>query len=76
MVTSGLGQRFPYGYPVGKVVKVKRNQGDEFATVTLKPSAHIYRSRLMLLVWPMPQQFKQPLKQVVHKIKGHRNAKA
>lgn len=52
MVTSGLDQRFPQGYPMGVVKKVQRDPELRFATIDLEPSAHIDRSRMVLLVWP------------------------
>lgn len=54
MVTSGLDQRFPQGYPLGVVKKIARDPELRFATITLQPSAHIDRSRMILLVWPNP----------------------
>ena len=50
IVTSGLGSRFLSGYPVGKVVKVRRNQGQPFAEVYVEPSAMLERTREVLLV--------------------------
>lgn len=55
MVTSGLDQRFPQGYPVGTVKKVTRDPEFRFANIILEPSAHIDRSRMVLLVWPIIQ---------------------
>jgi len=52
LVTSGLGGRFPAGYPVGRVVSVERNRGRPFATVMVQPSARLERNREVLLVWP------------------------
>ena len=51
LITSGLGRRFPAGYPVGRVIDVERNSGRPFAQVTVKPSADLERSREVLLVW-------------------------
>lgn len=55
LVTSGLGQRFPAGYPVGIVTKVARDPGERFAHITIKPQSRVNRSRLVLLVWPDTQ---------------------
>ncbi len=52
MVTSGLGQRFPYGYPMGVIKSVNKRTGDGFANVIIQPSAHVDRSRQVILVWP------------------------
>ncbi len=49
-VTSGLGGRFPFGYPVAVVTTVKRT-GDRFVGVALKPNAHINSARLVVLIW-------------------------
>ena len=51
LVTSGLGGRFPSGYPVGRVVSVERDSSRPFAQVTVESSADLERSREVLLVW-------------------------
>ncbi len=51
-VTSGLGGRFPFGYPVGRVVSVKKTASDRFAIINVKPSAHVDQAQLVVLVWP------------------------
>lgn len=50
-LTSGLGDHYPEGYPVGKVVAVNRDPGKQFADVYLQPSAHLDTSRQVLLIW-------------------------
>ncbi len=50
VVTSGLGGRFPAGYPVGTVVRVERDAGQPFAEVDIRPSANLDRNREVLLV--------------------------
>ena len=52
LVTSGLGGRFPVGYPVGTVVSVKFPQGKPFADIAVKPAADLSTSREVLLVLP------------------------
>jgi rod shape-determining protein MreC len=52
VVTSGLGDRFPPGFPVGEVERVQRERGDTFARVYLRPSAALDRGREVLLVEP------------------------
>lgn len=52
-ITSGLGGHYPEGYPVGRVIGVKNDPAYQFATVSLKPSAHLDSSRQVLLVWPL-----------------------
>lgn len=50
MVTSGLGGKFPVGFPVGKVKEVKHDPSKPFATIVLQPSAKLDRSRHILLI--------------------------
>ncbi len=52
LVSSGLGGRFPSGYPVATVTDVEHNPSASFATVKLTPQANLNRSRLLLLVFP------------------------
>lgn len=51
LVTSGLGGRFPIGYPVGEVTEVRHDPGKPFAIVSAKPLAQLDRSRHVLLVF-------------------------
>lgn len=50
LVTSGLGKRFPKGYPVGKVTRVLQNEGSQFLAVSIAPLAAIDRSQEVLLI--------------------------
>jgi len=59
VVTSGLGDRFPAGFPVGEVERVERDSGETFATVYLRPYAALDRGREVLLI--EPQETIQPL---------------
>ncbi len=51
LLSSGLGNRFPVGYPVGVVNRVEYEPGKPFAFVTAEPSARLDRSRHVLLVF-------------------------
>ncbi len=51
LVSSGLGGRFPPGYPVGEVTQVAIDPGKPFAEVRAKPLAELDRSRNVLLVF-------------------------
>ncbi|MEZ5573626.1 MAG: rod shape-determining protein MreC [Halioglobus sp.] len=51
LVTSGLGGRFPEGYPVAVVTEVERDPGEAFARVIATPSAALDRTRHVLLVF-------------------------
>lgn len=50
LISSGLGQRFPEGYPVGEVTEVEHHPGLPFARVEARPSARMDKSRHVLLV--------------------------
>ncbi len=52
LVSSGLGQRFPPGYPVATIDRVVHDPGQPFAMVTARPTARLTRSRHLLLVFP------------------------
>ena len=52
IVSSGLGRRFPRGYPVGTVESVSLEPGEPFANVVVRPSAKLSQSLEVLLVWP------------------------
>lgn len=52
VVTSGLGDRFPPGFPVGEVVRVERDSGATFARVHVHPYAALDRGREVLLIVP------------------------
>lgn len=51
LVSSGLGGRYPRGYPVAEVASVEHHPGKAFAVVKAVPSAQLDRSRHMLLVF-------------------------
>jgi len=55
LVSSGLGQRFPAGYPVAMVTEVIHDSGQPFAIVRAMPTAMLNRSRYMLLVFTDPR---------------------
>lgn len=53
LVTSGLGDRFPPGFPVASVQVVERETGGAFARVEARPLAALDRGREVLLVVPL-----------------------
>lgn len=56
LVTSGLGGRFPAGYPVGTITAVDGSEGDAFLEVTARPAANLDRLHEVLLVFsPEPE---------------------
>jgi rod shape-determining protein MreC len=50
LVTSGLGGRYPPGYPVGVISHIEYDPSESFAIVRVTPSAHLERGRQVLLV--------------------------
>ncbi len=52
LVSSGLGKRFPEGYPVAEISRVVKNQGSAFATIEARPVADLNRLKYLVLLWP------------------------
>ena len=61
LVSSGLGGRFPYGYPVAKVISVVRDPGRPFSIVKAVPAAKLDKSRHLLLVKSSPEVRVEPV---------------
>ena len=55
LVTSGLDQRLPAGYPVGVVISVKIDGSQSFANIRVTPTAQLDRSRNVLLLYSSPR---------------------
>jgi rod shape-determining protein MreC len=51
LITSGLGQYYPAGYPVGRVDAIKKEPGAAFVEVDVSPAAHLDSSRAVILIW-------------------------
>lgn len=56
LVTSGLGGRFPEGYPVAVVEEVTNDTKSQFARIVAKPLASLDRLRYLLLLWPINEE--------------------
>lgn len=52
ITTSGLANRFPEGYPIGRVEKIEQVDSETFLKVYIKPSAKINTSEYVLFTWP------------------------
>ena len=50
VVSSGLGGRFPAGYPVGEISSIEKTADSEFINVEVEPSASLNRSTHLLLI--------------------------
>ncbi len=51
LITSGLGGRFPYGYPVAVVDNFNPQSDKPFASVSATPKAQLDKTRELLIVW-------------------------
>jgi rod shape-determining protein MreC len=60
VVSSGLGGRYPPGYPVGEVVRIEYDGADPFLRVVVRPSAQLDRSQQLLLVFRAEAQLPAP----------------
>ena len=52
LVSSGLGGRFPRGYPVAEVSLINKEPGEPFVAIEAVPRAELNQSRLVLVVFP------------------------
>lgn len=64
-VTSGLGLRFPSGYPVGVVSELDHSPGDRFAKILLTPASHLDQTQQVLLVWPDKAELQQEVRNLL-----------
>ncbi len=63
LVTSGLGQRFPSGFPVAKVSLIRHDPGENYAYIEATPLARLSRSGQVILIWPKERPLIEPVKQ-------------
>ncbi|BDX08117.1 rod shape-determining protein MreC [Planctobacterium marinum] len=56
LISSGLGNVFPQGYPVAEISEVIRDESRPFAYVKAKPVAKLDRLKYLLLLWPESSQ--------------------
>jgi rod shape-determining protein MreC len=60
LVTSGLGGRFPAGFPVGEILSISTDSSSLFAAAKARPSAALDRSGDVLLLRDQPQPYGAP----------------
>lgn len=60
LLTSGLGGRFPAGFPVGEIRSVSADQSGMFAIAIARPAAALDRSGEVLLLRDQPQPYGPP----------------
>jgi rod shape-determining protein MreC len=56
LVTSGMGGRFPSGYPVAKIVEVVKDANEPFLGITAAPIARLDHAKEVLLIWHEPER--------------------
>ncbi len=74
LVTSGLGGKYPEGYPVAEVTVVLQDESRPFAQVQSEPVAQINRLRYLLLLWPEQPTKIFSSKEDLAAVKGNNNA--
>ena len=52
LVTSGMGGRFPAGYPVARVEEIVKDANEPFLGISATPVARLDYAKEVLLVWP------------------------
>lgn len=60
LVTSGLGGRFPAGFPVGTVTRLRADDSRAFLMGEVKPAARLDRGRDVLLLRSVPSRSRLP----------------
>ncbi len=55
LTTSGLGGRFPTGYPVAVVTRIIKDPTLPYAIISAMPTARLEQAREVLLIWPTTQ---------------------
>lgn len=73
LVTSGLGGRFPEGYPVAVVSSVKVDNQRAYTVIKARPTAGLQRLRYLLLLWGADRNGEMPLApEEVHRVANER----
>lgn len=49
-VSSAIGSKFPQGYPVGQVIKIKKHSNNAFLDIQLKPTQNINQLEFVLIL--------------------------
>ncbi|WP_245749969.1 rod shape-determining protein MreC [Marinobacter zhejiangensis] len=60
LVSSGLGGRFPKGYPVAEVTGIHKDPGEPFVQIEAAPKAQLNRSDMVLVVFSENQELAHP----------------
>ena len=68
LLSSGLGNIFPEGYPVATIISIVRDESRPFSQVRAKPIAQLDRLKYLLLLWSeRTSEGKQAVKEMIPK---------
>ncbi|MFQ3192121.1 MAG: rod shape-determining protein MreC [Paraglaciecola sp.] len=68
LLSSGLGNIFPEGYPVASITSIIKDEGRPFSQVKAKPIAQLDRLKYLLLLWSeRTAENKQAVKEIISK---------
>lgn len=61
LVSSGMGNTFPEGYPVATIIKISKDPNEAFLKIEAAPMAKLNHNKEVLLIWPgkKPQLIKK-----------------
>lgn len=54
LISSGMGETFPPGYPVAAVTHIVNDPNEAFLEITAKPTARLNHGKQVLLIWQDP----------------------
>ena len=57
MITSGLGGRYPEGYPVAIISKIERVKGDSYLSIGAKPIANLKNINEVLVIQDIKKDY-------------------
>ena len=52
LISSGIGNRYPTGYPVAQVIEINRDANESFLDISAKPLAQLNHGEQVLMIWP------------------------
>ena len=68
LISSGLGNIFPEGYPVATITSIIRDESRPFPQIRAKPIAQLDRLKYLLLLWSKrTSEDKQAVKEMIPK---------
>ncbi len=56
LISSGIGDRYPTGYPVATVTSVNRDINESFLDIVAEPLAQLSHGEQVLMIWPNNNQ--------------------